>query len=78
MPAILEASGEEAVYLDEDQVGVAKGKLGFPHLLLCQGVVCAMKSGEMVGAHFSDEKTQMQVLNRMNEQILKLGGASEI
>ncbi|MBN8421921.1 MAG: hypothetical protein J0L73_23590 [Verrucomicrobia bacterium] len=70
--------GAAQVFLDEEMVGVANDTLGFPDLKLCQGVVCAMNDGTMIGAHFSSEKSEVNVLNLMVNEIQKHGGPAAI
>jgi hypothetical protein len=70
--------GGNAVFLDEDEVGKAHGKIGFPHIVLCQGVVCAMNNGTMIGAHFSSPNSQLQVSHKMINLINENGGPGEI
>lgn len=72
------AEGAPQAFLDEEMVGVANDTLGFPDLKLCQGVVCAMNDGTMIGAHFSSEKSEVNVLNLMVNEIQKHGGPAAI
>jgi hypothetical protein len=41
------------VYLDEDQMGSDAAVVGFPHLLLCMGVVC-VTNNTLYGIHFTE------------------------
>lgn len=70
--------GAPQVFLDEEMVGVSNDTLGFPDLKLCQGVVCAMQDGTMIGGHFSSEKSEVNMLNRMVNEVHKHGGPSAI
>lgn len=56
-------------YLDEDQVGQDAMMIGFPHLLLCQGVVCVLGDGSLVGRHFTTGSTENQVAAAMQTLI---------
>jgi hypothetical protein len=42
-----------AVYLNEGDIGVDKQVIGFPHLMICMGVVLETKAW-LYGMHFGD------------------------
>jgi hypothetical protein len=54
-----------AKYLDEDETGTDAHKIGFPHLLLCQGVVCVMSNGHLIGGHFTSGSSEGSVASAM-------------
>jgi hypothetical protein len=62
-----------ATYLDEDQTGQDTSVIGFPHLLLCQGVVCVMTDGTLVGGHFTTGSTEAALAAKMNALITANG-----
>lgn len=47
------------IYLDEDQMGADANVIGFPHLLLCMGLVCVTEN-HLYGIHLTD-------INKTNE-----------
>ena len=68
-----------AVYLDEDQIGSDAAMIGFPHLLLCMGVVLVMGDGSLVGAHFTKPTSEQYVLRRLMRECMRNGsGMSQL
>ena len=65
-------------YLNEDQAGIDSDQIGFPHLLLCQGVVCTMENGSLIGGHFTTKGSDQRVAARMMELINENGGSGAI
>jgi len=59
-----------AKYLQEDEAGSDPTMIGFPCLLLCQGVVCVMNDSHLIGGHFTDGATESAVAGKMKLMIL--------
>jgi len=68
-----------AIYLDEDMVGEDPTKIGFPHLVLCMGVVVVMGDGSLIGAHFTKPTTEPALLRLFAEKVRSNGsGMNEL
>ena len=58
-----------AIFLDEDMIGSDPTMIGFPHLVLCMGVVVLMRDGSLIGAHFTNPSTEHSVLLGLRRSI---------
>lgn len=66
-----------AVFLNEEEIGSDPALIGFPHLVLCGGVVVVMNTGTLVGAHVSNPRTETAVLYALRQRTLEVGGAMQ-
>ena len=66
-PILLPGDNATDKFLDEDQVGVSTSKIGFPNIRGCQGVVCVLDNGAMVGGHFTSGGTEQAMANKIKD-----------
>jgi hypothetical protein len=50
-----------AIYLDEDMMGADPNELGFPHLLVCMGLVC-VTDNQLLGVHLTNVTHSQKVV----------------
>ena len=63
-----------ALFLDEEEVGSDGALIGFPHLVICGGIVILMDNGTLVGAHVSAREVERAVLYTLRRKTLEIGG----
>lgn len=62
------------IYLDEDQFGNDNSVVGFPHIVLCMGVV-VMTSNDLYGAHLASAGTASANVIRVLRDLIVQDGA---
>jgi hypothetical protein len=61
-----------AVYLDEDCLGTDPRRIGFPHLLLCMGVV-VLTDNALYGVHIVDGSDRNETIPEFGRYLARLG-----
>lgn len=77
----INAAREKALYPVEGvyaKGGPSEAAIGFPHLVMCQGLLVTMRNGALIGAHVSGADDEPRLMEQMNAFIDENGGPDEI
>ena len=58
--------------------GPSEAAIGFPHLVMCQGVLVTMSNGALIGAHVSGADDEPRLMDQMSAFISENGGPDQI
>jgi len=63
-----------AIYLDEMQAGSDPNVIGFPHLLLCMGLVCVSRTNVLYGIHLDTPANTDDLINGFRRWAVNTAG----